>query len=79
MQDDFPTKPNFEEDDDPCDPAQIREGSIVVIRAFDDVPEHRFKVSDVYDDCVGGHSLDGPLAGEYGEPEFALIKSVHRA
>lgn len=58
------------------DPATLREGSVVVIRAFDDVPEHRFVVTDVHEDCVGGLALDGPLKGEYGEPPFNLIKSV---
>ena len=65
-------------DADPVDPTQLREGSLVVIRAFDDIPEHLFEVFEVYDDCVGGYSRTGPLAGEYGEPEFALIKAVHR-
>lgn len=63
---------------DRIDPTQLREGSLVVIRAFDDIPEHLFEVFDVYDDCVGGYSRTGPLAGEYGEPEFALIKAIHR-
>ena len=51
-------------------------GDHVMIRAFDDIPEHVFKVTEVYDDCVGGYSLTGPLAGEYGEPEFGLILRV---
>jgi hypothetical protein len=44
-----------------------------VIRAFDDIPEHRFRIAYVFDGCYGGHSLDGPLAGEYGEPDDTLI------
>ena len=64
--------------DDPVDPTQLREGSIVVLRALDDIPEHLFRVAEVYDDCVGGYSLSGPLNGEYGEPDFALIKAIHR-
>lgn len=51
----------------------VKPGSIVTIRAFDDVPEHRFEVQEVYDDFVTGIALTGPLAGEYGEPEGSLI------
>ncbi len=54
----------------------LKPDDVVVIRAFDDVPEHLFRVTEVYDDCVGGYSLTGPLAGEYGEPEFDLILRV---
>ncbi len=54
----------------------IEAGSIVTIRAFDDIPEHLFRVEEVYEDCVGGYSLTGPLAGEYGEPDWSLIKEV---
>ena len=50
---------------------------IVVIGAFDDVPEHLFRVDDVYEDCVGGCALTGPLAGTYGEPSLDLIVRVH--
>lgn len=63
---------------EPIDPTCLREGSVVVIRAFDDIPEHLFEVLDVYDDCVGGYSRTGPLAGEYGEPAFDLIKAIQR-
>lgn len=54
----------------------IAEGTIVVIRGFDDIPEHRFRVDYIFVDCVGGYSLEGPLAGEYGEPTFDMIKAV---
>ncbi|WP_322894902.1 MULTISPECIES: hypothetical protein [unclassified Yoonia] len=57
----------------------IREGDVVVIKAFDGWPEHLFKVHEVFDDCVGGYSITGPLEGVYGEPEFALILRVHTA
>ncbi len=50
---------------------------VVVIRASEDWPEHLFRVSEVFDDCVGGYSVTGPLAGEYGEPDFDLIVRVH--
>jgi hypothetical protein len=55
---------------------ELHAGAIVVIAAFDDVPEHRFRVSDVHEDCVGGTALTGPLAGEYGEPSLELILRV---
>ena len=51
----------------------LHPGDRVVIRAFDDIPEHLFLVDEVYDDCVGGYSLTGPLEGEYGEPDFDMI------
>ena len=54
----------------------LNSGMHVVIRAFDDIPEHEFEISEVYDDCVGGYSLTGPLAGEYGEPDFEMILRV---
>lgn len=46
---------------------------IVTIRAFDDVPEHRFEVLEVHEDCVTGFALTGPFAGEYGEPPIELV------
>lgn len=55
---------------------QVGHGSIVTIRAFDEFPEHQFEVDDVFDDCVSGYSLNGPLESVYGEPEWALIKEV---
>ena len=57
--------------------ADVQLGDIVTIAAGEDWPEHLFRVSEVFDDCVGGYSLTGPLAGEYGEPEFDLILRVH--
>jgi hypothetical protein len=51
----------------------IQPGAIVVISAFDDVPEHLFRVDAVHDDCVTGVALTGPLAGEYGEPDLSLV------
>jgi hypothetical protein len=51
-------------------------GCIVVIAAFDDVPEHSFRVEEVFEDCVTGMALTGPLAGEYGEPDLSLILRV---
>jgi hypothetical protein len=51
-------------------------GCIVVIATFDDVPEHTFRVEEVFEDCVTGIALTGPLAGEYGEPDLLLILRV---
>jgi hypothetical protein len=51
-------------------------GCIVLIAAFDDVPEHSFRVEEVFEDCVTGIALTGPLAGEYGEPDLSLIRQV---
>lgn len=51
-------------------------GCIVLIAAFDDVPEHRFRVDEVYEDFVTGQALEGPLAGEYGEPDIEMILRV---
>jgi len=58
--------------------AIIKEGTIVEIRAFDDVPRHRFRVTDVWKDKVvfGGVALEGPLKGCYGEPCYKQIERV---
>ena len=55
---------------------KIRPGDIVVIEGFDDIPEHHFKVAEVYEDLVTGTAITGPLAGEYGEPERERITDV---
>ena len=54
----------------------LQEGDVVVIRAFDDWPEHLFEVDESFEDCVSGYSLSGPLAGVYGEPGHELIDRV---
>jgi hypothetical protein len=51
----------------------MKAGDVVVIGAFDDVPEHWFEIEEVLDDCVTGVALTGPLEGEYGEPEISMI------
>ena len=56
---------------------RVQVNDIVVIGAFDDVPEHLFRVSDVHDDCVSGIAISGPLEGEYGEPELDQVLRVH--
>ena len=55
----------------------IKPNDVVVIQAFDDLPEHLFRIDQVFDDCVTGHALTGPLAGAYGEPPLDLILRVH--
>ena len=54
----------------------LQPGCIVLITAFDDIPEHQFQVEEVFDDLVTGTVLTGPLAGEYGEPGIELITAV---
>jgi hypothetical protein len=54
----------------------MKPGDVVLIGAFDEVPEHLFRVEEVYEDCVTGVALTGPLAGEYGEPELSMIIRV---
>ena len=61
-----------------ADPYNLKEDDVVVIRAYDDEwPEHLFKVWEVYDDCITGHAITGPLKGVYGEPAFDLILRIH--
>ena len=54
----------------------ITPGSIVLIASFDEIPEHSFLVDEVFEDCITGTALTGPLAGEYGEPDIALVLQV---
>ena len=54
----------------------ITPGSIVLIAGFDDSPEHSFRVEEVFEDCITGTALTGPLAGEYGEPGITLVLQV---
>ena len=55
---------------------ELSPGCIVLIGAFDDIPEHQFQVEEVFDDVVTGVALTGPLAGEYGEPELGMIVQI---
>ncbi len=59
------------------DPKHLKEGVLVVLRPLDDIPQHLFQIDEIFDDCVTGYSLTGPLAGEYGEPALDLILEVH--
>ena len=54
----------------------MKPGDVVLIAAFDEVPEHLFQVDEVLEDCVMGMALTGPLQGEYGEPELSMIIRV---
>ena len=56
--------------------SDLDEGDIVLIAAFDDIPEHPFRVDSVFVDCVGGVSLSGPLKDEYGEPDLSMILRI---
>ena len=58
------------------DQSDLTPGCIVLIAAFDDVPEHQFEVEEVFEDIVTGVALTGPLAGEYGEPDLEMILRV---
>ena len=48
----------------------------VHMRAFDDTPSHQFLVGEVFEDCITGTAVTGPLAGEYGEPDIELVLRV---
>jgi hypothetical protein len=54
----------------------LQPGCIVLIAGFDDIPSHQFLVQEVFEDCITGTALTGPLAGEYGEPDIALVLRV---
>ena len=51
-------------------------GCTVLLAGFDDIPEHSFRVEEVFEDCITGIAQTGPLAGEYGEPDIALVLRV---
>ena len=48
-------------------------GCIVLIAGFDDIPEHEFRIEEIYEEFVTGRALSGPFAGEYGEPDIEMI------
>ena len=54
----------------------ITPGCTVLVAGFDDIPAHQFSVEEVFEDCITGTALAGPLAGEYGEPDLALVIKV---
>ncbi|MDB2502187.1 hypothetical protein N9W95_02185 [Paracoccaceae bacterium] len=54
----------------------IKPGCIVLIAGFDDIPEHEFRVEEIYEEFVTGMALSGPFAGEYGELDKEMITAV---
>jgi hypothetical protein len=54
----------------------ITPGCTVLIAGFDDLPAHQFLVEEVFEDCITGTALTGPLTGEYGEPDLELVVRV---
>ena len=54
----------------------LRSGCIVLIAGFDDIPEHKFLIEEIYEEFVTGMALSGPFAGEYGEPDKKMITAV---
>ena len=58
------------------DTSDLTPGMRVVIKGFDDVPEHVFEVHTIEDGLVTGMAVTGPLAGEYGEPDIKLVLRV---
>jgi hypothetical protein len=55
---------------------EVRAGTVVVLKALDDLPEHLFLVDAVVDGLLCGTALTGPLAGEYGEPSHELVDGI---
>jgi hypothetical protein len=41
----------------------LRPGCIVLIEGFDDIPEHEFRIEEIYEEFVTGMALSGPFAG----------------
>ena len=60
------------------DRTRLQVGCIVLLTAFEDVPEHLFEIHSIEEDCVTGIALTGPLKGHYGEPAHAMIKAIHQ-
>lgn len=54
----------------------MKPGDVVVIAAFDEVPEHLFQIETVEENHVTGVAVTGPLAGAYGEPDLSMIIRV---
>ena len=58
------------------DTSALTPGRHVLIRGFDEVPEHVFVIHTIEDGYVTSTALTGPLAGEYGEPDIELVLRV---
>lgn len=52
----------------PIKSTDLQPDQIVIIAPFEDIPRHLFQIDDIFEDCVSGYSLNGPLKGVYGEP-----------
>ena len=51
----------------------IKPGCIVLIEGFVDIPEHEFRIEEIYEEFVTGMALSSPFVGEYGEPDIEMI------
>ena len=58
------------------DTSDLTPGMHVLIRAFDDVPEHVLELHTIEDGYITGMAVTGPFAGEYGEPDIELVLRV---
>ncbi len=47
----------------------IRPGCIVLIAGFDDIPEHKFLIEEIYEGVRYRYGSLGPFAGGHGEPD----------
>jgi hypothetical protein len=45
------------------DGLNLKEDGVVSMRAFNEWPEHLFQVWEVYDHCITGNSISGPVDG----------------
>jgi len=57
-------------------PEDLQPDQIVIIIPFQDIPRHLFQIDEIFEDCVSGYSLNGPLKGVYGEPGIELIEAL---
>ena len=48
----------------------------MLIAGFDDIPEHEFRIEEIYEEFVTGMALSGPFVGEYGEPDKEMIVKI---
>ena len=55
---------------------ELRPGCIVLLAGLDDIPEHEFRIEEIYEAFVTGMALSGPFAGEYGEPDIEMIAKL---
>lgn len=60
----------------PIKATDLQPEQIVIIAPFEDIPRHLFQIDDIFEDCVSGYSLNGPLKGVYGEPGLKMIEAL---